>query len=336
MPTESRTHRYLLPLIVALVVLGAFVISLHGSAEPAYQGKPLSRWIRGLEYENVNPTDKQRQALRAMGEPAVTRLAGLLETHDSAIKRRFVKYAESHANIHNRFIAPHRVIPESTYHAQAATALGEIGPSAKSAIPELMTASKSSDSFVAARATAALIKIQEGSVARLLTQLADTDSTNWFEAALVSKYLGTNAELAVPLLVSALQKSTNTGVRQYAVSALGGIARRPSIAVPALVNCIGDRNADIRRDAIDALCNFKEAKPQIVPLLLSCMQDTDNNVWMGAAFGLEDLINPEEKRTLYISALVRSLNSPDEAIRANALMFLKRNDPRAAAKISFR
>ena len=62
------------------------------------------------------------------------------------------------------------------------------------------------------------------------------------------------------------------------------------------------------------------------------MQDTQNNVWLGAAFGLEELLDKDEKRTLYVPALVKSLNNPSQAIRANANMFLKRNDPEAARR----
>ena len=39
---------------------------------------------------------------------------------------------------------------------------------------------------------------------------------------------------------------------------------------------------------------------------------------------LEDLLSPDEKKTLYAPALLQSLNSPNETIRANAATFLKR------------
>lgn len=314
-----------------VTVAGGFLFYNLRTSEPSYQGKSLSRWIRGLEYENVSPTDEQRAALRAMGDPAVTGLVAILQRRDSPTKRKFVAYAQQHAEIHNRFIAPRHVIPENVYHAQAATALGEIGPAARAAIPALTVASTDSYFVVAARAKAALIKIRQDPITPLLALLEDTRSTNWSQAAWMVKYLGTNAEAAVPLLVSALQ-STNVGVRHSALSALGGIASRPDIAVPALIGCLQDQDAGVRRSAIDALCKFKEAKPQFVPLLLSSMQDMDNNVWLGAAFGLEKLLDKDEKRMLYVPALVKSLKNPNPTIRENAEMFLKRNDPEAAAK----
>src|SRR5688500_12695141 len=110
-------------LIIAVVLLPA----LH-RREPRYQGKSLSQWVRGLEYNNVNPTTEQRAALRAMGEPAITRLIEMLEHRDSLLKRKFVRYARNHPNIHNRFIAPRNIVPEHISHAQATTALGEPQP----------------------------------------------------------------------------------------------------------------------------------------------------------------------------------------------------------------
>lgn len=326
-------------LILSVMVVAGEWLLVWMTSEPSYQGKSLSQWIRGLEYENVNPTEEQRAALRAMGEPAIQRLIAMLKHRDSPLKRKFVDYANMDERIYNRVIARRYVIPESGYHAEAATALGEIGPAAREAIPVLMEAANDANPvnyLVAPRARAALMKIGEEPIAPLLAELTNTASTNWsnwYRAAQTVKYLGTNAEATVPLLVSALQ-STNTGpgMRWTAVWGLGGIASRPDITVPALIGCLGDKNPNFRRCAIDGLCKFKEAKQQVVPVLLSSMKDSNLNVWLGAAFGLEKLLDENEKRKLYVPALIKSLNSPDEIIRVNARMFLKRVDPEAAAK----
>jgi len=68
-------------------------------------------------------------------------------------------------------IAPRYVVPESIYHAQAATALGEIGPVAKEAIPALTAATEDKNVIFALRAKAALIKIRQESVEPLLVLL---------------------------------------------------------------------------------------------------------------------------------------------------------------------
>jgi HEAT repeat protein len=319
-------------LLLAALVVGSLLYYFLQTSEPSWQGKTLSRWISGLEAINVNPTDEQRAALHAMGEPAVTHLIATLRRRDSLIKRKFVAYAQHHADIHNRFIAPMYIIPEDLYHAQAATALGEIGPAARTAIPALMAESTNSDEFVAARARAALIKIRQEPITPLLATIANTSSTNWYVAVLTAKFLGTNGESVVPLLVNSLQGSNIRGARVYSLWALQGIASRPDIAVPALTNSLQDSNPDIRLAAVAALCEFKEAKEEVVPLLIARIQlDPDRNVWYGASRGLEKLVNQDEKRTLYVPALVKSLTNQNEAIRENAKMFLKRIDPQAAA-----
>jgi len=327
----KRARRIGLWAAVAATVFLILIFFLHKS-EPSYQGKLLSRWIRGLEYENVNPTDEQRTALRAMGEPAVTRLTEMLQCRDSFFKQKFVAYARTHASIHNRFIAPRQIIPEDVYHAQAATALGEIGPAAQTAIPALLAATTNHYYDVRSRAKAALMKIRQDSVASLLQSLEDPRSRSWAEAAETAKYLGTNAQAAVPLLIKALQ-DTNVSVRELAIEGLGGIANDPKITVPALIESVKtEPDAGLRRGAIDSLCQFKNEKQQIVPVMLSFMQNQDLNVWLGAAFGVEDMLSPDEKKTLYGPALIQSLNSPVESIRLNAAMFLRRTDPAVATK----
>lgn len=312
-----------------LIILGAFLLATVLAVsfyrrEPRYQDKSLSQWIRSLEYANINPTPEQRAALRAMGESAITGLIQKLEHRDSFLKRKLVAYAADNANIHNRFIAPRHVIPEHIIHAQAARALGEIGPAARRAIPALLVASTNRDSTVAERASAALMKIRQDYPAELLKILEDPQSTDWTRAAGIAKFLGTNGHAAVPFLVKALQ-NTNAIVREAAADALGGIVSHAEISVPALITCVKDEtDPGVRRMAIDALCKFEGEKQKIVPVLLAFVKDQDLNVWLGAAFGLEDLLSTEEEESLLVPVLTEALKSPNETIRANAALYLDR------------
>lgn len=295
--------------------------------EPRFEGKALGGWLRGLEYENVNPTDDQRRALRAMGERGIDALIRRLGHRDSLLKREFVAYAESHPNVHNRFIARRYVVPENLIHSQAATALGEIGPRAERAIPALEAASSSPDMILATRAKAALLKVRGDDLSALLKDLEDLRSATWTRSARTAKFLGTNAEAAVPLMTKALQ-DTNFIVRAGAANALAGIASRPEIALPALIECAKhEPSAEVRRNAIDALCQFKGEKQTVAPVLLGFVRDQDLNVWLGAAFGLEDMLTPEEKKAQLVPALKQALGNPNETIRENAELFLKRLSP---------
>jgi len=85
---STMNSRKRLALIIAILVLAVGFVVLLRRDEPSYKGKRLSQWIRGLEYENVNPTDDQRAALFAMGEPAIKKLIVLLEKRDSALKQK--------------------------------------------------------------------------------------------------------------------------------------------------------------------------------------------------------------------------------------------------------
>ncbi len=298
--------------------------------EPSYQGKTVTQWIRGLEYENENPTDEMRAALRAMGEPAVTRLIAILNQHDSLLKRKFLEYARRHTNLWNRYVSTRKIVPESVYRSEAATALGELGPAAQAAIPSLTAAGQDPDFIASSRAQAALMNIRQVPPDSLLPALENPRSSNWGRAAFTVKYLGSNGQVAIPLLVRELE-DTNIGVRQQAAMSLGGIASQPDFVVPALLSHLKDPNPSVRRAAIDALIKFPGEKARIIPALLSVMRDPDNNEFLGASFGLEQLLTPDEKKTIYVPALIESLDSPVVVIRLNAATFLKRVDPATAA-----
>ena len=299
--------------------------------EPSYQGKSLSQWIRGVEYVNRNPSEEMRRALLAMGEPAVKRLMAILQKHDSILKRKFLDYASKHVELQNRYVATRKVVPEDVYHAEAATALGEMGPVAKDAVAALEMACQDGNFDVASRAKAALIKIRQESIEAALVELANPRSTNWSRLAWMVKYLGTNGEPAVPLLVRALE-DTNSGVRQTAAFALGGISSDPEASVPPLLEHLKDSDPAVRRYAVDAVINFKSAKQLIVPALVNSMRDKDLNTWLGASYGLEKLLTSDEKEKVLVPALVESLRSPVPIIRENAALFLRRLNPDIAAR----
>src|ERR1700733_108066 len=82
---DVRLRKRLALFVLLAAVGGGLLFYFLTTVEPSYQGKPLSLWIRGLEIPNNYPTDEQRAALHAMGEPAVTWLIELLQRHDSAM-----------------------------------------------------------------------------------------------------------------------------------------------------------------------------------------------------------------------------------------------------------
>lgn len=307
---------------------------LH-NPEPSHQGKTLTEWISGFEYLNYRITDEQRSALLTMGEPAIRRLTDLLKKRDSGLKRKFVAYASRTPSWHNRILAPRHIVSERVYLAQAASAIGEFGPAASSAIPALTALTTHDELMVRLRAKAALIRIRQEPIDSILAVLQDTTSTNWGRTAYLAMFLGTNAAPAGPLFIAALQ-SPKAHVRDVAAGAISCVGMNPETAVPALISCLKDADPDVRRSAVDSLRTFKSQKQRIIPELLSCLSDSDLNVWLGAAFGLEDLLSPAEKQALLVPALKGSLQHQDTTIRANAKLFLERIPTNTAAETALR
>ena len=316
------------------IVVGVSVLLATGTAtvvknkftkvESGFQGQPLLKMIQELAYENRNPPSDLGFKLRALGQPAITNLMAMLQSHDSAVETTKTNWGKATPEMHDLFMA------EQILHHAATTALGEIGPDASEAIPALEAMAKNPDVMSASRAKAALMKIRKEPIEPVLVTLADVNSTNWLAALFIVKYLGTNAASAVPLLVREFQQADKTNSFHYrplVAQALCGVASHPELSVPALISCLNDKDESLRRWAIDGLCKFPGERERVVPVLLAAMKDKNHNVWLGAALGLEEnFISNLETRTAYTQALHDSLQSPTGIIRVNAAMFLQRVD----------
>ena len=159
-----------------------------------------------------------------------------------------------------------------------AWALGEIGPAASPAVPLLQQVT---NDF----ATVALIKIRRGSFQPFFERLRDTSNfTHWFGTAVQVEGLGSNAEPAIPLLVAALE-STNKDIRDIAVSALGGLHRRPDLCLGPLVGLLST-NTGSRENVLHALSYFGPAAKPLAPEVARCLRDPDPAIRARAAYAL--------------------------------------------------
>jgi len=160
---------------------------------------------------------------------------------------------------------------------EAIRALREMGPAARSAIPQLATFTNdpASPAYLKAEAELALLRIKGESLLPFIERLADTSNTQWrFTAWLVSG-LGTNAEPAIPLLVQALS-STNLAIQSAAIRALGGIHGRPDVSIPALIPLLESTNNNVRNESIMALGCFGSAARSAVPQLIHFLNDSND------------------------------------------------------------
>ena len=210
-------------LLIAVALVALAYAGLLFFQEPSYHGKSLSAWIAGIGDGWANGrreypvTPEQREALRAMGEPAIRRLIVILQTHDSKFKTAFIEFAVRHPMLYQRFVASGIVEPEIFYRPRAALALGEIGPAARAAIPALCDLTNYPNLSVAAPALAALMKIRGESVTNLFPALEDDGATGWDLTAATVMFMGPDQITAARPIFLREAQSSNAAVNGVAI-----------------------------------------------------------------------------------------------------------------------
>ncbi len=124
--------------------------------EPRYHGRPLKYWVIKLKQGSRKEQAEAREALQAMGKAAVPYLVHTVEKTDSPLKLKIL------TTYGGRFPYLYWVLRRTSdqERAYAASALGEIGPSASNAIPALVQLNKTNVYRHAAPTAACLMKIR--------------------------------------------------------------------------------------------------------------------------------------------------------------------------------
>jgi HEAT repeat protein len=163
---------------------------------------------------------------------------------------------------------------EELHRAVAASALGELGPDAREAIPALTVALGDKSNKVRSRAFSALGSIgpaAKSAVPLLIKGMRDKDKSVRWSSAWALGRLGPAAGKAVPDLVAALNDQ-DPDVASCAVEALGSIGPGAKAAVPALIGWLKDDRSPAVADALGKI--GPAAKAAIPPL--TTMRDTDD------------------------------------------------------------
>jgi HEAT repeat protein len=184
--------------------------------------------------------------------------------------------------------------------AAAANCLASIGPGAEAAVPALLAAWKRDASLeisvlhalrqIGPGASPALsrlgnvsdpriaeftvMRIKDESSQPFIEKLRDFSSSNtWWQTASLVGELGTNAESAIPLILSALRTipATNTTDLEFAIEALGQIHRQPKVCVPALIPFLNSNDFEVRRRTVVALAAFHSDARPAVNEIIQCM-----------------------------------------------------------------
>jgi hypothetical protein len=124
----SRRRISLAVLLVAVTITVAWFLG-----EPSYQGRPLHSLLQDLDDQHLGPkNDAANEAVRHIGHNAVPEIISLLESRDSSLQQRFLKWLCDHHVVKAAYT------PVLENHHRAVLACQVIGPEAKPAIPALI------------------------------------------------------------------------------------------------------------------------------------------------------------------------------------------------------
>jgi len=279
---------------IAIVVVGWEVFR---EGEPVYEGRTLSGWL-----ELLARTDDARAQGRivevALGKIGTNGLGWMVEWLSYEEPRWRRPLSEFVGRLPGQLV-PNVIISGLEFDRKrqraddAATMLYAVGPAATNAIPKLqrlMDDPKAGDA--SRRAISALASLGKDGLPPLLAALSDPRHSNRVEIIHAISELETNAGPAVPVLVECLQEQ-DAEVFRAAADVLGYLKLEPEIVVPALAGGLTSQDYESRIRSAEDLMEFEGAAKPAVPSLLQALDDRDAWVRNAAEYALER-IAPEE------------------------------------------
>jgi hypothetical protein len=267
----------LIGLVTGLLVgLAVFLWLRAGSLE--YQGKSLAAWL-----DEPQPTillsEEAVAAVAHVGARAVPVLLKRLRARDTALSIKLTDWAR-----HQRFVK-FNLIPAETRRSRAVAAFRVLGPTAATAIPDLILMLE--DSETTSYAALALAAMGVAAVPALTPVLTNRNEWAVLGAIAALAHIGPKAKPAVPSLIAALDHPV-AQVRVEAELTLVLIAQTPEIA-RAIIGRLGDPSPEVRRFAATSLGRLKSQQAVARPALAKAAQDPDRSVRLSAQQALNEL-----------------------------------------------
>ncbi len=170
----------------------------------------------------------------------------------------------------------------------AIEALGDLGPAAKDAVPDLQKAQKADDAKTSAAARKALVRVHSSpgpaTVDEIVKDLTGADKTpEWLSVAAELSKHGAQAKAAVPALLLALQDAEDA--RRFAAAlALARIDPEATDLLPVLRQALGKSDRlGVRTTVAEVLGERGTAARAALPELFEVMQDKNSYVAQKAA-----------------------------------------------------
>jgi HEAT repeat protein len=222
----------------------------------------------------------------------------------------------------------------------AINALGEMGPSARSALPLLRTAFRSREDYLAAKAALAFWQVARrekyGGVVvdprqeaiDVLIALLKKDTESRMDAAAALCAIGREAKRAIPALVAALEDK-DPDARSFILQALDAVGP-DATACKAIEKALADPRRDVRIEAAMALTKTNRISKAVVAELARYYQ-RDPLPEVAEALGR---CGAEAKEV--VPLLVETGRHGDHAVHVAAVRALEKIDADAAARVRVR
>lgn len=216
---------------------------------------------------------------------------------------------------------------------EAISALGNIGPLAKEAVPELIGKFLSKDPEVKKSVVYTIGKMGPAAIEALPVLIDSLASPSAELRSALSWALSMFAGEALHALISGLQDESKF-IRAGLADALGRAALDAERTVPALISLLSDTEVEVRACAAKALGNMRASKKaeESVPPLIALLKDQDNDVAWIAAEALRKIGTEEASKAWAefepdssVTKLAKQLKNKDRAIRIDAAKGLKEN-----------
>jgi HEAT repeat protein len=255
--TTGRSMRRLILLAVAFVLGVVVMIWFLWQREPVYRGHQLSYWLQGYSPGPFTPKISRAEAdeaLDAAGTNAIPTLLRLLTAKDPVWKRKLIALS-----LKPRFFRLHLT---SSLHSNAAAVAGftRLGPEAQRSVPvdDWISVCEQSPSYLSQHfATTALGDLgpaAKSAVPFLLHVAANTNANPAMRASAFEALDRIHAppELVVPVLMQALH-DRSAMVRDSAIDYLGPFGSDAKSAAGALVELLSNPDANLRKLTLQTL-----------------------------------------------------------------------------------
>ncbi len=306
----------------------------------------------------MHPTLNLLASLKEKARPALPAIARGLDDHraDNRIGAAAVMLAIDPAAARQAIPVLHPLLTHEFERIQfsAARTLNEIAPEDSDARAVLLRFAQNpqwSDRYFAIQQLGAADESSENYQQLLLAGLTDADSSIRRLCAEILGNKPTLASTSVPRLIQTLQHDSSEYVRGEAATALGKLGPGPEDVIPALIQALDDRQAEVAGKANEALVrigqpailllNAKREDPHVLAvlgkmqepglnILIEALNDADPKIRLNAVYEFGQMW---EAKAPAAKALAKRLDDPDSEVRRMVPSAFSHIGPKAADAI---